>query len=192
MQEAVPTGGAMAAVLGMEAEQIEEICEKTEGMVSIANYNCPNQIVITGEEAAVAKASESLKATGAKRIVPLKVSGPFHSVMLAGAGEKLKEALEDVEFQEIKVPYTSNVTAGYVTNKEEIKDLLIRQVSSPVRWQQCVETMLADGVETFVEIGPGKTLNGFMRKINRSVKVINIQNLEDFEKAAEALGQGGR
>ena len=134
-------------------------------------------------------AAEALKAAGTKRVIPLKVSGPFHSKMLTGAGEKLGEVLKDVVLQEVEVPYTTNVTAQYVKNKEEIKDLLVAQVSSSVRWQQCVETMIADGVDTFVEIGPGKTLSGFMRKINRNVKVINIQTVEDFEKAVEELQQ---
>ncbi len=187
MQEAVPTGGAMSAVLGAEAALIEEVCEKTEGIVSIANYNCPGQIVITGEAEAVEKASESLKEAGVKRIVPLKVSGPFHSKMLTGAGEKLGEALKDVELSQIRIPYTTNVTAEYVTDSSKIKELLVAQVSSSVRWQQCVETMIADGVDTFVEIGPGKTLAGFMRKINRTVTILNIQTLEDFEKVTEEL-----
>lgn len=186
MQEAVPTGGAMSAVLGTDAAVIEKICQETEGIVSIANYNCPGQIVITGEEEAVAKASESLKAAGTKRVIPLKVSGPFHSKMLTGAGEKLGQVLEQVQFQDIQVPYTTNVTADYVKDKEQIKELLVAQVSSSVKWQQCVETMLKDGVDTFVEIGPGKTLSGFMRKIDRNAKVINIQTVEDFQKAVSA------
>ena len=187
MQEAVPTGGAMTAVLGLDATVIEQICEETEGIVSIANYNCPGQIVITGEEAAVAAASEKLSAAGAKRCVPLKVSGPFHSKMLTGAGEKLGEVLADVEIHDIQIPYIANVTADYVTDKAQVKELLTKQVSSSVRWQQSVERMLADGVDTFVEIGPGKTLSGFMRKISRDVKVVNIDKLEDLDKAVEAL-----
>ena len=186
MQEAVPTGGAMSAVLGTDAAVIEKICQETEGIVSIANYNCPGQIVITGEEEAVAKASESLKAAGTKRVIPLKVSGPFHSKMLTGAGEKLGQVLEQVQLQDIQVPYTTNVTAECVKDKEQIKELLVAQVSSSVKWQQCVETMLKDGVDTFVEIGPGKTLSGFMRKIDRNAKVINIQTVEDFQKAVSA------
>ena len=189
MQEAVPTGGAMSAVLGTEASVIEKICQETEGIVSIANYNCPGQIVITGEAQAVEKASEALKAAGTKRVIPLKVSGPFHSKMLTGAGEKLGKVLQNVEFHDVEIPYTTNVTAQFVRDKDQIKDLLVAQVSSSVRWQQCVETMIADGVDTFVEIGPGKTLSGFMRKINRNVKVINIQTVEDFEKAVEELQQ---
>ena len=187
MQEAVPTGGAMSAVLGAKASLIEEICEKTEGIVSMANYNCPGQSVITGEAEAVAKASESLKEAGVKRIVPLKVSGPFHSKMLTGAGEKLGEVLKDVQLSPVQIPYTTNVTAEYVTDSSQIKELLVAQVSSSVRWQQCVETMIADGVDTFVEIGPGKTLAGFMRKISRNVTTLNVQTLEDFEKVVQEL-----
>lgn len=187
MQEAVPTGGAMSAVLGLDVSVIEEICEKTKGIVSIANYNCPGQIVITGEEAAVAAAGEACKKAGAKRAVPLKVSGPFHSQMLKGAGEKLGTVLEDAKVNEFAIPYVSNVTADYVVEAKDVKPLLIRQVSSSVRWQQSVETMLADGVDTFIEIGPGKTLTGFMRKIDRTVKVLNIEKLEDVDKVVAQL-----
>ena len=185
MQEAVPTGGAMAAVLGAEAALIEEICEKTEGIVSVANYNCPGQIVITGEKEAVERAGESLKEAGARRIIPLNVSGPFHSGMLEGAGEKLGEALAEVKLHEFTVPYVTNVTAQYVTETSEFNALLVKQVSSPVRGQQCVERMLADGVDTFIEIGPGKTLAGFMRKIDRKAKVLNVEKVEDLEKAVK-------
>lgn len=174
MQEAVPTGGAMAAVMAMDAAVIEEICEKTEGIVSIANYNCPGQIVITGEEGAVDAACEALKEAGAKRTIRLKVSGPFHSQMLSKAGEGLSKVLEDVELQSFTTPYVTNVTADYVRETEGIKELLCKQVSSSVRWQQSVERMIADGVDTFVEMGPGKTLSGFMRKISRDVKMYNI------------------
>ena len=185
MQEAVPTGGAMSAVLGLDTETIERICEETEGQVSVANYNCPGQIVITGEEGAVAAAAEKLTAAGAKRCVSLKVSGPFHSPMLAEAGEKLGAELETVELKDIQIPYLSNVTGDYVVDKSQVKELLKTQVASSVRWQQSVERMIADGVDTFVEIGPGKTLSGFMKKINRDVKVLNIEKVEDLEKLAE-------
>lgn len=185
MQEAVPTGGAMTAVLGLDAARIEKICGETEGLVSIANYNCPGQIVITGEAEAVAKAAESLTAAGAKRCVPLNVSGPFHSAMLAGAGERLGNVLSDIAINDITIPYLANVTADYVTDKEQVKELLEKQVSSSVRWQQSVERVIADGVDTFIEIGPGKTLSGFMRKINRDVTVLNIEKVEDLEKLKE-------
>lgn len=184
MQEAVPTGGAMTAVLGLDAAVIEKVCEETKGLVSIANYNCPGQIVITGEASAVAKAAQGLAAAGGKRCIPLKVSGPFHSEMLAGAGERLAEELKHVEIHEIQIPYLSNVTADYVTDRTQVKELLKRQVSSSVRWQQSIERMIADGTDTFVEIGPGKTLSGFIRKINRDVKSINIEKVEDLEKLA--------
>lgn len=181
MQEAVPTGGAMSAVLGLDGEVIEGVCEKTAGIVSIANYNCPGQIVITGEKAAVDAAGETLKAAGAKRIVPLKVSGPFHSQMLSGAGDKLGEALKDVKIADEFIPYLANVTADYVTSAADVKPLLTKQVASSVRWQQTVERLIADGADEFLEIGPGKTLTGFVRKINRDVKVNNIDKLEDFK-----------
>lgn len=182
MQEAVPEGGAMAAVLALDTVQIEEACKKTEGIVSIANYNCPGQIVITGEEKAVAAAGELCKEAGAKRVVSLKVSGPFHSAMLKGAGEKLGEELKHVTVHTPAIPYVANVTADYVTKEEEIKPLLEKQVSSSVRWQQTIERLIADGADKFVEIGPGKTLTGFMRKINRDVAAVNIDKYEDFEK----------
>ncbi len=185
MQNAVPTGGAMSAVLGLEAAAIEKVCEETQGMVSIANYNCPGQIVITGEKTAVDAAGLALKEAGAKRIIPLNVSGPFHSPMLAHAGEQLGEALKEVEIAGEFLPYVANVTAGYVTEACEVKPLLERQIASSVRWQQSIERLIADGADTFVEIGPGKSLSGFMRKINREVSVFNIDTLEDFEKYAD-------
>ena len=187
MQEAVPVGeGAMAAILALDASAIEEVTGAMEG-VWIANYNCPGQIVISGEKAAVEDACEKLKAAGAKRAVMLNVSGPFHSGMLADAGEKLGEVLSQVELHEPQIPYVANVTAQYVKSAAEVKELLTRQVSSSVRWQQSVEAMIADGVDTFIEIGPGKTLAGFMRKISRDVKTLNVEKLEDIGKVAEAL-----
>lgn len=182
MQEAVPNGGAMVAVLGLDTAVIEKICEETPGMVTIANYNCPGQIVITGEEAAAQAAVEKLTVAGAKRCVTLNVSGPFHSPLLVGAGEKLAGELEGVEIHDIAIPYIANVTADYVKDKADVKPLLQKQVSSSVKWQQTIERMIADGVDTFVEIGPGKTLSGFMRKINKDMKVINIEKVEDLEK----------
>ena len=187
MQEAVPVGeGAMAAILALDAAVIEEVTGAMEG-VWIANYNCPGQIVISGEKAAVEDACEKLKAAGAKRAVMLNVSGPFHSGMLADAGERLGEVLSQVELHEPQIPYVANVTAQYVKSAAEVKELLTRQVSSSVRWQQSVEAMIADGVDTFIEIGPGKTLAGFMRKISRDVKTLNVEKLEDIGKAVEAL-----
>ena len=199
MQEAVPEGGAMVAVLGLDTAVIEEVCAKTEGVISIANYNCPGQIVITGESDAAERAVQvrarwtrafsALKEAGAKRCVPLNVSGPFHSCMLEDAGEKLDRVLNQATVCDIRIPYLSNVTADYVMDKEQVKPLLVRQVSSPVRWQQSVERMIADGVDIFVEIGPGKTLSGFMRKINKEVKTLNIEKVEDLEKLSVLKGE---
>ncbi|WP_077612883.1 ACP S-malonyltransferase [Clostridium sp. Marseille-P2415] len=181
MQEAVPAGiGAMAAILALDASKIEEVLGGMEG-VQIANYNCPGQIVISGKKEAVEEANEKLLAAGAKRALMLNVSGPFHSSMLAGAGEKLGEVLKGVEILTPRIPYVANVTAGYVTEGDMVRPLLEKQVSSSVRWQQSVETMLADGVDTFIEIGPGKTLAGFIKKITRDAKVFNIEKLEDME-----------
>lgn len=187
MQNTVPAGeGAMAAVLGLEASAIEEVIADIEG-VTIANYNCPGQIVITGVTAKVEEASEKLKAAGAKRVVMLNVSGPFHSPLLESAGEELLKELENVEIHKLEIPYVTNVTAEYVQNEEEIKGLLGQQVSSSVRWEQSIRKMIEEGVDTFVEIGPGKTLAGFMRKISRDVAMYNIGTWEDVEKVAEAL-----
>ena len=187
MQEAVPVGeGAMAAILALDAAAIEAVTGAMEG-VWIANYNCPGQIVISGKKAAVEEACEKLKAAGAKRALLLNVSGPFHSGMLTVAGEKLAQVLADVEIHTPRSPYVANVNAQFVTTAEPVKDLLTRQVSSSVRWQQSVEAMINDGVDTFIEIGPGRTLAGFMKKISKEVKTMNVEKLEDIEKVVEAL-----
>ena len=185
MEQAVPAGqGAMAAVLGMTAEEIDKVVDSISD-VSVANYNCPGQIVITGKKGSVEEAGEKLQEAGAKRVVPLNVSGPFHSAMLEEAGEKLADVLEKVTISELQIPYVTNVTAEFVNDHQKIRSLLAKQISSPVKWQQSVEAMIAEGVDTFVEIGPGKTLAGFMRKINRNVKVYNVQTVEDIEKVVQ-------
>ena len=185
MQEAVPTGGAMTAVLGADTAVIENICEETEGIVSIANYNCPGQIVITGEQKAVDTAAAALKEAGAKRCTPLNVSGPFHSAMLLPAGEKLAAELEQVEIHKIAVPYITNVTADYVTDPSQVKELLKKQISSSVRWQQSVERMIADGVEAFIEIGPKKSLCGFMKRIDKTVPAYHVDKVTDLESISD-------
>ena len=189
MQEAVPTGGAMTAVLGADTAVIEKICEETEGIVSIANYNCPGQIVITGEQQAVDAAAAALKEAGAKRCTPLNVSGPFHSAMLLPAGEKLAAELEHVEIHEIAVPYITNVTADYVTDPSQVKELLKKQISSSVRWQQSVERMIADGVEAFIEIGPKKSLCGFMKRIDKTVPAYHVDKVTDLDSVLSELAQ---
>ena len=187
MEHAVPAGkGSMAAVLGMKAEDIESTISSVDG-VEIANYNCPGQIVITGKKEGVERAAELLKENGAKRVIPLNVSGPFHSSMLKKAGQELEKILENQEISPLKIPYVTNVTGDFVHEEREIKSLLSRQISSPVKWQQSVENMILNGVDTFVEIGPGRTLNGFIRKINRDVSVYSIQTVEDMEKVIQAV-----
>lgn len=187
MQNAVPGGqGAMAAVLGLDAGKIEEVLADRSG-VMIANYNCPGQIVITGWKEDVEQAADALKEAGAKRVLPLNVSGPFHSSLLKQAGEELGKELEQVDFSDLRIPYVTNVTAEYVTDITKTKELLARQVASSVRWQQSMELLIADGVDTFVEIGPGRTLAGFLRKINRGVKVYNVGTWEDVDKVVNEL-----
>ena len=161
MEHAAPEGtGAMSAVLGLEASVIEEVLEAREG-VSIANYNCPGQIVITGEAEAVAEAGNALKEAGARRVLPLKVSGPFHSPMMKPAGEELKKVFASVSMNPLLIPYVANINAEVITDCGRIEDLLVQQVSGSVRWQQSVETMIQEGVDTFVEIGPVKLLQVF-------------------------------
>lgn len=192
MEEAVPAGkGAMSAVLGMDAQGIEEVLADFSD-VFIANYNCPGQIVITGMKEGVAAAGEKLGQAGAKRCIPLSVSGPFHSVYLEEAGKKLRKHMENVTFSDLKIPYYTNVTAQHVSDYTQIPALLEKQICSSVRWQQSVENMIADGVDTFIEIGPGKTLAGFIKKIDREVKVINVGTVEDLEQVKEILSEDNR
>lgn len=190
MQEAVPAGkGAMCAVLGLNGEDVNKVCDRMED-VYVANYNCPGQIVISGETRAVEAAAEKLKEAGAKRCMMLKVSGPFHSPMLKEAGEKLYEVLQGVSLMDdFEIPYVTNVTAEYVRDIGAIRELLKQQVYSSVRWQQSVENMIKQGVDTFVEIGPGKTLAGFMKRMNKEVRMINISSVEEMHQALELLGQ---
>jgi len=191
MQNAYPTGGAMSAVLGLDPDVTAKICEEiaksTGKIISVANYNCPGQIVITGEKIAVDEASGKLSEAGAKRVVPLNVSGPFHSALLTDAANSLKDYLADVKIADPVIPYVTNVTADYVTKSDQIRDLLARQITSSVRWQQSIERMAADGVDTFIEIGPGKTLSGFMKKINPELKSYRVSTTEDLDKLAEEI-----
>lgn len=186
MQNAVePGAGAMAAVLGLDNTSIESICRYAPGIVTVANYNCPGQSVISGEKQAVEAAGEQLMKSGAKRVIILNVSGPFHSPMLKEAGDMLYQVLEGVELGNPVIPYTANVNAELIQSKEEIRELLAKQVYSSVKWQQSVENMIAAGVDTFIEIGPGKTLSAFIKKIDKSCKVLNIEKIEDLVKLQE-------
>ena len=179
MEEAVPANkGAMAAVIGLTGARTEEVVEKIPN-VWIANYNCPGQIVITGLTNEVQQASLALKEAGAKRVVELKVSGPFHSLLLKPAGEALLKEMESMSFSTLQVPYVANATAEIVTDSKKISTFFAKGIYSSVRWQQSIETMLENGVDTFVEIGPGKTLAGFMRKIAPKATVYNVSSFED-------------
>jgi [acyl-carrier-protein] S-malonyltransferase len=188
MERAVPAGaGAMAAVLGLEDSVVEEVCAKVKsGVVVPANYNCPGQLVISGEKAAVDEACALATEAGAKRAVVLNVSGPFHSPMLKDASVQLKEKLDALTFQDGTVPVYSNVTA-LPHNPEALKEMLVKQMYSPVQWRKTIENLLADGFDTFVEVGPGKTLAGFVRKIDRNATIYSVNNVESFEATVKAL-----
>lgn len=190
MQEVVPQGvGTMAAILGLENEVVEEVCYTASqfGIVEPSNYNCPGQLVISGEVKAVEKAVQLAKEKGAKRAVVLAVSAPFHCSMLKKAGELLEKDLGKIEINDLKIPVVSNVTADYVS-KDHVKDLLIKQVSHPVLWEQSVKRMIEDGVDTFIEIGPGKALTGFVKKIDKTKNVYNFEDEESLLKTLSALG----
>jgi [acyl-carrier-protein] S-malonyltransferase len=187
MQEAVPVGeGSMAAVLGLESEKIVEICKAVEAeygaAVQAVNFNCPGQVVIAGAVAPVNKAIEALKAAGAKRAVLLPVSAPFHSTLMQPAADRLAEVLAPMEIKNIAIPVVANVTAQEVTSGEEIKRLLIKQAASPVLWETSVRNMVANGVDIFVEVGPGKVLTGFTKKIAKGMTALNIEDPASLEK----------
>lgn len=188
IEEAVPSGkGGMAAILGLEDKQVEEICEKIEGIVVPANYNSPGQLVISGEKDAVEKACDLADEMEAKRTVILNVSGPFHSPLLKDASEKLKGVLDGIDFNllsENKV--LSNVTAGFHKDNE-IKDLLVQQMYSPVKWRESIENLIDQGYDTFIEVGPGRVLSGFMRSIDKLKTALNVSNIESLKKTLDTL-----
>ena len=191
MQEEVPAGkGGMAAILGMDAAEIDKNIEEFD-KVQVANYNCPGQIVISGETEQVKQAADKLKEAGAKRAVLLNVSGPFHSSLLTGAGEKLEAVLKELTIEKPQIPYVANVDASYITEQADIMPRLVSQVSHSVRWQQSVEKMVENGVDTFIEIGPGRTLAGFNKKIAKAIgkelTTYNVATMEDIDKVVEAL-----
>jgi [acyl-carrier-protein] S-malonyltransferase len=191
MDEAVPAGqGAMAAILGMSAEDLEQVTtEVTNGghSVQLANLNCPGQIVISGTTEGVERASALAKEKGAKRAIPLVVSGPFHSELMKPAANQLNEVLAELDFKDATTPIIANVTANSVKKQDEIKDLLVKQLYSPVRWEESVKTMIDNGVTTFIEIGPGKVLSGLVKKINRSANVFSISDLGSMALTVEKL-----
>lgn len=197
MQEAVPEGvGGMAALLGLERDKLAQVVEaaKEYGVVEVANYNSPEQIVISGENTGIEIACAKALELGAKKAVPLQVSAPFHTSLLNTAGEKLSKELENIKINELSKKVVSNVDGEIITNKDEIKAKLVDQVSHSVLWQQSVEYMINQGVDTFVEIGPGKSLSGFVKRIGKSmgkeVKTLSVNNLETYYEAIEKLTKG--
>lgn len=190
MQEAVPAGvGAMTAVMGMDREVIEAICKEASSVAGVypANYNMPGQIVIGGFREGVAKAEELLKEAGAKRLIPLKVSGPFHTPLLKEASENLEVVLKQVDFKEMSIPVVTNVTGSFIESNEKIIPTLTKQVMSPVYFEDCVKTMIAEGVDTFIEIGPGKTLSSFIKKSDKTVKIQHCEDQKTFEKLEKLI-----
>lgn len=191
MEKAVPAGkGAMAAVLGMDTEALQAVTnDVTEKgyLVQLANLNCPGQIVISGTKEGVEKASVLAKENGAKRVIPLDVSGPFHSDLMKPAARELKQVLDSLEIKDTNIPVIANVTAQPITNGAEIKEKLVEQLYSPVRFEQSVQTMLDEGVTTFIEIGPGKVLSGLVKKVNRRVKTYNVYDLSSLHDVLEKI-----
>lgn len=197
MEEAVPSNkGAMAAVLGLKLEKIDILIEtcKDKGQISVANYNCPGQIVMTGEKAAIDKAVLVSKELGAKKAVLLDVSGPFHSSMLEDAGENLQKELLKYKVKTPKRKVVSNVDAKVVKDKDEIVDKLKKQVSNSVLFQQSIELLIEEGVDTFIEVGPGKSLTSFVKRTAKSIKkdiqIFNIENIDSFRKTIDKLKEG--
>ena len=190
MQEAVPAGkGAMAAVMGLDADKLAAICaEAAQGeVVTPANFNAPDQIAISGAAAAVARASELAKARGAKRVIPLKVSAPFHCELMQPAAERMAEALKAISWQPLGRPVISNVEAKAYAGPEAAADLLIRQITSPVRWVESVKALAESGAEAFLEIGPGKVLAGLIKRILPEAKTLNFVSPKDLKAIVEAL-----
>lgn len=190
MQEAVPEGkGSMAAIIGSDEDSIRKVCEdcKNIGVVEIANLNCPGQIVIAGEVKAVEGACEKSKQAGARKAVMLSVSGPFHTSMLKPAAERLEKELKKISLNDFSIPVITNVTGEIIDNKDKVKDYLRRQVMSTVIFEKSIRKMIDMGVDTFVEIGPGKVLSGFVKKIDRKITVLNVEDLKSLQNTMEKL-----
>jgi [acyl-carrier-protein] S-malonyltransferase len=185
MQEAVPIGkGGMAAIMGMDRDTVVDICAQANAfnIVQAVNFNCPGQIVIAGELKAVEKATEMLKEAGAKRAIMLPVSAPFHCSLMKPAAEKLGMELEKIKFYDAKIPIVANINAQIMTDKDIIKGALVKQAASPVLWEDGMKTLLANEVHTFIEVGPGKVLSGFMKKIDKEATMLNVDDLASLEK----------
>lgn len=193
MQEAVSPGvGAMAAIIGLKPEILQEVINASsiQGIVEAANFNCPGQIVIAGEINAVKFACERAKEAGAIKAIMLNVSGPFHTSMLKPAALKLEQELKEMQVNGMEVPVITNVTGELINESSDIRSILKKQVMSPVQWEKTINSMLDFGVDTFIEIGAGKTLCGFVKKVNRKVTALNVENLESLNKVLEKLNGG--
>lgn len=190
MQEAVPAGeGAMAALLGLPINAVESLCEEASslGVCAPANINSPSQTVIAGNKAAVERAAELARLKGAKRVVMLPVSAPFHCELMKPAAERLTAVLNEIDFKDLSVPLVTNVDARLITSGEEARDSLLRQVTSPVRWSESVQLLIDQGVGRFVEIGPGKVLSGLVRQISRDCRLFNVEDARSLDAAAASL-----
>ena len=191
MQEAVPEGtGLMAAILGMEREDVEKTCHEAakNGIVAPANYNSPGQIVIAGEKKAVEKAMELAKGAGAKKVIPLAVSVPSHCSMMRQAGQRLAQDLEKVDISDLRMPVVNNADAKFLRMASELRPSLVRQISSPLYWEDSIKNMASDGFDTFIEIGPGKVLSGLVRRIAKDAKVLNVEDQKSMSATLDALG----
>jgi [acyl-carrier-protein] S-malonyltransferase len=190
MQEAVPPGeGAMAAILGLDRGLVFQVCEEAReaGLVQVANLNAPGQTVIAGAAAAVQRAVELAKAKGAKRAIPLPVSAPFHSALMAPAAARLEAVLRTVAIRDLAVPLVTNVDADLLREGSRVADALVRQVTAPVRWEEVVTRLSKEGAETFIEVGPGKVLSGLIRRIVPEARVLNVEDRPSLEATLEAL-----
>jgi [acyl-carrier-protein] S-malonyltransferase len=188
MDQADPDGrGTMAAVIGLADEEVEAVLEEIDGIVAVANYNSPGQVVISGEVEAVGAAEKALSEKGAKRVIPLSVSGAFHSPLMEPAKKELKNTIEAVDFEDAQIPLIANVTADYVNSSREIKSALIKQLDSSVRWVETIERFKEDGYEDYVEVGPGRVLKGLMRRIDRSLNAYNVEDEKSLKKTLKKL-----
>jgi [acyl-carrier-protein] S-malonyltransferase len=188
MDQADPDGkGTMAAVIGLADEEVEAVLAEIDGIVTVANYNSPGQVVISGEVEAVGAAEKELAEKGAKRVIPLTVSGAFHSPLMEPAREELKSTIEAVDFNDARIPLIANVTADYVKNSSEIKDALIKQLDNSVRWVETIARFKEEGYEDYVEVGPGRVLKGLMRRIDRSLNAYNVEDEKSLKKTLKKL-----
>ncbi len=189
MHEAVPEGkGLVAAILGLDRKVIDNICKTVDsGYVAVANYNCPAQIVISGERPAVEDAMERAKAHGAKRAVPLTVSVPVHCRLMKDAGRRFEEVLEEVTVNNAGIPFVNNAEAQFISDADAIRQLLVRQLSQSVLWEDCIKVLVSSGIDTFIEAGPGKVLSGLIKRIDPSVRLFNVGDTETLEKTLTAL-----